>query len=473
MCRKWAIYAIYAALALWTAAEAMKCFMQLLSVLPSNHGLFAMTGSFDNPGPLGGFLAVNGTIATSWLIIHRKHLRTVSCSAAIAVSILTFILLPATMSRAAWTAYILSMAACVMLNLDVRSICLKHKWMTEIICIMLVATCTGAFLMKKDSAIGRLHIWRMELQAIAEKPLSGHGTGSFAGTYGRTQENFFRTRDVSPTETAIAGCPEYAFNEYLKIGVEHGIPAMLLCMGIIAIAIFLLLKKFPSAGHGAAALSVFAFFSYPLSVWQMNALLTVFLALAFSFPENRKWLKHADITVSAACLAVLLCFSEAYMETKSIRSAAVETWYDSRSLMIFELNEEAAEGLSSVYGELKGNFRYLYDYGYALHKCGRYAESTEILSQGAKLSSDPMFHDIMGKNHEAEGRYMEAENEYWTAHYMVPCRLYPMLLLQEMYLSSGETEKAAMITEKALSMPVNDRNRTMMELRDKINANAE
>ena len=36
------------------------------------------------------------------------------------------------------------------------------------------------------------------------------------------------------------------------------------------------------------------------------------------------------------------------------------------------------------------NYRYLYDYGYALRKIGNYGKSTEVLLKGAELSSDPI-----------------------------------------------------------------------------------
>lgn len=49
----------------------------------------------------------------------------------------------------------------------------------------------GIFLMKKDSAIGRFHIWHIELRAIMEKPWTGYGRNRVLGVYGETQADFF------------------------------------------------------------------------------------------------------------------------------------------------------------------------------------------------------------------------------------------------------------------------------------------
>lgn len=123
------------------------------------------------------------------------------------------------------------------------------------------------------------------------------------------------------------------------------------------------------------------------------------------------------------------------------------------------------ESLSPLYDDLKDNYRYLYDLGYALHKTGRYGESNNMLHEGARLSSDPMFHNIIGRNHEALGEYSAAEEEYMISHYMVPSRLYPLVLLMDMYVRTGRTDDAAAVGERIASMPVNGRNMTMLGLR--------
>ena len=122
-----------------------------------------------------------------------------------------------------------------------------------------------------------------------------------------------------------------------------------------------------------------------------------------------------------------------------------------------ELYEDATVELAPLYDDLKDNYRFIYDYGYALHKCKRYQESTKILMEGAKISSDPMFYNIIGKNYEAMGAYDLAEGAYMHAHYMVPSRIYPLSLLMNLKIKTGDIHYAIEIGEKIQSMDINEK----------------
>lgn len=47
--------------------------LQYLGQLPSRHILFRITGTFNNPGPYGGVLAICLTIIIASIIIGRQH----------------------------------------------------------------------------------------------------------------------------------------------------------------------------------------------------------------------------------------------------------------------------------------------------------------------------------------------------------------------------------------------------------------
>lgn len=393
--------------------------LQFIGILTSGHLGFAMTGSFANPGPYGGLIAILMAILGTYIIKNHNAqkwhdkalviLSSISCA-------LCIIVLPATMSRAAWLA--LGVAALVwgFKELRLADWIRKHKVLAAIASVIVIIVMTGVFFLKKDSAIGRLHIWHMELRAIAEKPLTGYGKGSVLGVYGDTQAEYFADKERTEIITKVAGCPEYAFNEYLKIGVEYGIPAMVGVIVVLILLIALLLKFRSPFAYGLIAFCVFAFFSYPL-------------------------------------------------EAIHIKSKAEKEWESIRYLVSMELYEDAVEELVPLYNDLKDNYRYMYDYGYALHKCQHYQESTEILKQGAAISSDPMFYNIIGRNQEAMGLYEEAEKAYLHAHYMVPQRLYPLTLLMRMHVRLGNNNKAMRYGKLILDKPVNERQRTMVRLR--------
>ena len=59
-----------------------------------------------------------------------------------------------------------------------------------------------------------------------------------------------------------------------------------------------------------------------------------------------------------------------------------------------------------------------------------------------RISSDPMFWNIAGRNYEMLGDVAAAEEAYLHAHHMIPDRVYPLYLLAKLYLADGQTEKA-------------------------------
>lgn len=401
-----------------TIYEGLLGLLQAVGIKVSYNSYFFVTGTFNNPGPYGGLIAILLAFLGSYMIKNRSAakwsikalviLSSISCA-------LCIIVLPATMSRTAWLA--LGVAALVFgfKELSLADWIRKQKKVTAIISVIVILAMTGVFFLKKDSAIGRLHIWHMELRAIAENPLTGHGKGSVLGVYGDTQAEYFAEKERPKIITKVAGCPEYAFNEYFKIGIEYGIPAMLGVIAILILVIAFLLKFRSPFAYGLIAFCVFAFFSYPL-------------------------------------------------EAVHIKSETEKEWESIRYLTSMELYEDAVEELAPLYDELKDNYRFIYDYGYALHKCKRYQESNEILKDGAKISSDPMFYNIIGKNLEAMGLYEDAEQAYMHAHYMVPQRLYPLTLLMRMNIRLGNDNEALRYGKMILDKPVNERHRTMLRL---------
>lgn len=391
--------------------EGGKGVLQLLGKLPSGNVVFALTGSFSNPGPYGGLLAILIAILGAFSFGENSRRRKFDKFLVVISSVSCFVclaILPATMSRAALLSLGLASIVFGFREMNLRQWIFDNKFISIILTILLLLFTSGFFFLKKDSAIGRFHIWNMEVRAIAQKPLTGHGRGTLLGVYGETQAEYFAEKQRPEIISRVAGCPEYAFNEYLKIGVEYGLPAMSGVIVVIGLLIAVLLNLHSPFAYGLIALCVFSFFSYPLSA-------------------------------------------------VDIQSPAEKNWRSVRYLVTFGLYEDAVDNLSPMYDELCGDFRYLFDLGYSLHKTGRFQESNEILLRGSKMSSDPMFHNIMGKNLEAMGDFDGAEKEYLLAHYMVPSRIYPLYLLMDMMIRQCRDAEAVEIGEMVRGMYVNEK----------------
>ncbi len=423
---------------LWGIEEAGYGLTQLLGWRHSRHMAFAMTGHFINPGPFGGFIACVMAVAGAWLLktpVLPKPVRLGTRLLAGAALAMGMLVLPVSLSRTGWLALGVALGAEALRLPRVRVWVRRHQKVIPISIGLVLVLLVGAFLLKPDSAIGRLHIWRMECRAIAERPLTGAGPGMFAWAYGEAQEAFFREslETVSPTVVRVAGCPEFAFNEYLGAGVEYGLPGLLLAVVLVVAALVVLYRRNSPFAAGLTAWALFAFASYPLSE-----------------PRSRIL---GGVLILAAVVAGVLGHRKLHFSGFLPLLAAVllAGWV----------------GIRGVPGRTdRHEAEILYRQGYALHQEGRFAESSVVLERGALMSCDPMFEVILGRNAEALGEVDKAEALYEKAHYMVPSRLYPLVRQMRLQIRQGRDKDALRTARQIALMPVNDRHAGMVRLRE-------
>ncbi len=217
--------------------EAIWGLRQIYGFAVSNHSLYALTGSFYNPGPYSGYLVMIFPLCLhEWLNLKEKTEHTWielgKYYMALGVMLLILCVLPAGMSRSAWIAAAVSGAWVYGMHVSwgskLKEIRKIYKRKVVLACIagsiIFIVIGYSLFQLKATSANGRLFMWKISTLAIAESPIIGHGTGNFASAYGRAQENYFANGEYSETEELVAGSPEYVFNEYLQVAIEYGIP---------------------------------------------------------------------------------------------------------------------------------------------------------------------------------------------------------------------------------------------------------
>ena len=449
-------------LLLWGIAEAAYGGLQLYGLEESNHSLFRLTGTFQNPGPYAGFLAVILPLALHGALdcrIKGKCLRQGMAALCWGYVFLCVTLLPATLSRAAWIAACagcgIVLSARYRLWARLRIYFRRHRRRALAglcaACLLLAAAGAGMYALKKDSADGRLLMWKVTARVIADAPFTGVGAGRFAGAYGEAQAAYFASGKGSPQEEYVAGSPEYGFNEFLQIAAERGIPGLAGCLALLALAFGCAVRgRQWGIVAGLAAFLAFSCFSYPLSVWQHRLLLLALLLLAFGSwqPEGRgrALLWHACLVAAFAAIAF------AGVRHARIKRQAEERWKEEQTYYYMEIYDGTVDNYRRLYEEcpvLRRDPRFLFEYGQCLSKTRRYGQGNCILFEGSRLSADPMFWNIMGKNYQALRAYREAEACFRHAADMVPNRLYPLYLLANLYFSTGEAEKG-IATARAL-----------------------
>jgi len=436
--------------------EAVWGLRQLYGYSFSQNSLYRLTGSFFNPGPYAGYLAVVLPMAFYYLLRNwsctnvRFKLRYWAVYLRWGIAVLTFIcillVLPAAMSRASWLAagggcglvFFLTRRAWGMFH----GVSRRKLFWGSVVAVVFLICCVGMYYLKKDSADGRALMWKISLQAVVKNPL-GVGLGNFSGAYGEAQAAYFVSGKGTETEELVAGNPDYGFNEYLQIAVEGGVIALGLFLAIVVIALRSLIigRKWGLAG-AMVSLLVFAFFSYPFSV--LPYLIVFLFLLAGGTQITQKTRIGADnkfegicrsgvICVTICCvIATTLCLYKVYPTY-----GAYKKWNSKKYLYTAGLYQDVVKNYEELYPMLNDQLQFLFEYAQSLSKTEQYTQSNEVLERAMRISCDPMLYNIMGKNFQALKEYQQAESCFIKASHIVPHRIYPFYLLTFLYHEMG------------------------------------
>ena len=370
------------------AIEAIWGLLQVYGYEPSNHSLYALTGSFYNPGPYSGFLAMCLPLALhEWLEGKRiwKHV-------ALVALVLMLVVLPSGMSRSAWLAALV--ASGYVLGMHYREkVCRYWKYFC-VGSLLLAVLGVGAYHWKKDSADGRLLMWKVATQTVLDQPWQGVGWEYVAGAYGEAQERYFASGAASEQEAHVAGAPEYVFNEYLQVAMAWSVPALCGILLLVGVCFYLghRGRMFGVCG-GLLSLGVFSFSSYP---FQFVEFIVALIALLVACMMR---LRNVCLQVSVLIIGIVVClYLYDYREEHPIRKAHT-----------------------------------MFERAHSLHKAGEWEASTELLKETMRISSDAMILNIIGKNCQALGYYEEAEEWFIRSTHRLPNRIYPYYLLAKLY----------------------------------------
>lgn len=470
-------YCLSMALMIWGGIEAVWGLWQLYGFAASGHARYALTGSFFNPGPYAGYLAMVLPLCLDrWMNLRfpwklmETDMKIEKCIVVVA-GLCILCVLPATMSRSAWLAAGVACVGVYAFYAEWRKrlgeIWKLHRGqmlagMAATLCMLIIG---GWFLffLKPDSARGRLFMWKITCHAIAKKPMTGHGAGNFAVAYGDAQEKYFAKGNYAEWEERVAGSPEYAFNEYLQAATEYGILVTVFALLVIGLCLYIGIREERIGVCGAIfSLMIFSFSSYP---FQLPVFIVTFIALLLACVCGNgrwKWIGLAILTgvIGGACLKNDLRIEQ-----------ACRKWMNVRVLYKAGAYEGAEREYASLYPLLKNRAAFLFEYGHGLHKQRRTEASNRIMEEALKRSCDPMILNIIGKNYQQNGDYLAAEEYFLRSVHRLPGRIYPYYLLAKLYAEPGfkQPEKFEEMKRIVLTKEPKVHSTAIRQMRDELN----
>lgn len=431
-------------------------------------------GSFNNPGPFAGLLTVSLSVFLPFYLKKSFFISWIF----LLFSIICVFILPFTISRAAWVSAIIAMIIYFVRNTRLIGLLTSNPFLIVILFLIGLMFSYFIYCLKKPSADGRIYMNKICINKIVHSKVLGSGLGTYCGAYGDEQLRYFLSDSYPdfPTDwnacynkknRLVADAPNRSFNEILRLGIEAGPIAMILFILIVIISCVLFLKNNNLYGYSFIALMVFCSFSYPLDYFIFRFILSILLAIAGTLASTNKNNAYSIISLSVIFI-ILLSICSFYISTVIDRKNAYTKWLDIQAKHD-EYDELFANDCSVLLPIICDNQDFLYKYGLSLHNIGRYKDSNRVLYMGTKISSDPMFWNILGQNYKKIGNNDLAEKCYKHAFWMLPNRIYPLYLLAELYLDINDETKYIDIKTFIDSFVPKKENELTLFIRQEIN----
>lgn len=450
--------------------ESILAILQTFHLLSGNNEFFNITGTFTNPAQLAGFVAIQLFLLGALMAHYWRSISLLSKILLFLPAILFISVLLLSQSRASWLAVAIGCTYLLILKLRNTTTKLKPSAKAALLLFSIgsaIALLGLLYCYKKDSADGRLLIWRVTLDQITDNVLWGQGPGSFVAHYFDHQSNYFAQHPDSRF-LLLAGNPSYAFNDYLQLTAELGLAGL-----STIIAGFLLIFKTESIGirnllikAALVAYCTFAFFSYPSQIFGLSIIPVILLAL-LPVPACSKIVLSRNVRLLAlvAGAAFSICFSVYYGVLSNANRKLVTSLSDNNSTSI-----ESKQWFTLNYPLLKYEPSFLYPYAlYFSEKLGD-TERLTVLQDAARQIPSVETHCKLGEDYLHLSRFREAEACFLVAANAVPSRLQPNYALFRLYAQRGDTISATTIGNKILKQTLKVENTTTIKAKASVKA---
>lgn len=442
---------------------------ETLNNAPISHFRFSNSGHFSN------FLAsIFPFFLLSFLNSEKKKFNfSIDLLNFLILVIITYVVFVTT-SRASQLAIIICISLVLVRNFHFFSFikqCSKYKKITlfSLLLSLFIFILLFIYIQKKDSADGRLFIWKTSLSLI--KPgnfLFGTGFNTFEKVYNNIQENYFRIGRFSATEIHNAKHIEHAYNEYLQIFIEYGFIVTILIFIILFKIIALFLEKNQKNNISISALvvisiSVISFFFYSLYLPIIRLILLINLAfLSSTLPPNSLSQKINFNTKSFKTILIVLTsilFIKFYSIQRSFHIWKTQSLYKSNiSSSIYNYNAH--------YSNLSWDLSFVSELSDLFLNSKQVNESLLILKKIENFSSDPFLFQRISNVYNKKKDFRSAEKYLLKSHFQTPNNFYPMFLLMNFYISRKDTQNSKLFAEKIINHKIKIPSKAVSDIKD-------
>lgn len=378
------------------------------------------------------------------------------------ISLISLILLLATNARAAIFGFLVG--TLLYIYLENREVIQRKFVRTFWISVLVVTVVMTYFflLIKRDSAIGRITIYRVTRNMISDHLFFGVGADRFQVYYNLYQAQYFQSNELPIKTQLIAGNTFEAFNSILQLLAEYGF------LGIILVFIFTYfylsenryfiigkshLKLTNTIAAAIVCIVCESFFSNPFHCSPIFILFVILIAGLRGESRifaNRYYLKFIKILIIiVGCLFVKYGYGQWKAEKK---------WKNASILAKFGSFQQANILYSDAYSVMKNDGRFLYNYGAESADAGFYELSVLLLERAVNYHSFSNLYTYLGNDYIKLKQYSKAEQSYLKAIKIMPSSILPKYQLIQLYILWGRKTDARHWLAYTLNYPVKIKN---------------
>lgn len=425
--------------------QAVYGILQYIEILPPTN-TFHVTGSFDNPAGFAASLCAGFPFCILGITQTKGKTRWIF----IATFILVITAIIISESRAGILSTIIVLSYWISKHIQPSS-----KIKNILFPILIFGIIAGLYYYKKDSANGRLLIWKCSMPLLKANLLTGGGAGTFEAHYMDYQAEYFK-KYPDDSYSMLAGNVQYPFCEYLNIGINYGIIGLCFIFCIIGF-MFWCYHKDQTLEKEAAFLCwlsiiIFALFSYPLMypfVWLVisySAYLLIYKLI------HKLYLYLSKSTKTSIALIFIGGLTYISIQVFYRLKAEIE-WKKISVLSSIGKTEEMLPRYKDVYSYLRTNRYFLYNYSMELYQAKKYQESLSIALQCRKYWADYEIEILFGTLYEHLQQPQKAEEHYQWASYMCPNRFIPLYKHTLLLVKEKRLAEARQIAKRIINKP--------------------
>ncbi|MCD8260667.1 MAG: hypothetical protein LUD15_03535 [Bacteroides sp.] len=284
-----------------------------------------------------------------------------------------------------------------------------------------------------------------------KSPVTGLGYNGFEGNYMNYQAEYFKQKRGNKSEACLAGNVVSAYNEPIRIIVEHGFVGLFLYLSLVFVILFQTKGDHPVFTTIKAAILVYiivGFFSYPNRVFSLQVTGVILFASLLNTQKGKRYkLKVGTplrICIQSTFILLVLFFS---LKTLKIHSA-----YKEFQAVLKDPPKEISVHLDKLDSIMLGDALYLQNCCVALHhKRVDKQILLDRLNKAIKLSPSSTLYRMKGDCLGWMKHYAEAEHAYQIAHYMTSSQQRSRSRLVMLYLEMNRIVEAKKLAKEILN----------------------